>query len=193
MNTTIRRLLYVGVLALIITGVLYAIPRYADLYFDLDLVPMVAPSLLMKVHGAFALWVTVLLGIIWQAHVRLRMRRPLNRLAGFTLVAILVLLTLTGYLLYYVGSREIREMTSVVHTGLGVAVLVIIVWHVKVAKIIQRRYRAKLGSSTLDDGGPDAKPTRASRTGRAANPNHRPQTVPGTSQMAGRSSSGEPA
>lgn len=193
MNKTIRRLLYVSVLALIVTGVLYAIPRYADLYFDLDLVPVVTPSLLMKVHGAFALWVTVLLGIIWQAHVRLRMRRPLNRRAGFTLVANVVLLTVTGYLLYYVGGREIREMTSVVHTGLGVAVLVIIVWHVKAAKIIQGRYRAKPGSNNLDGGGPDARPTRASRTGRAAGPTHRPRPVPGGSQMAGGSSSGEPA
>lgn len=149
MNTTIRRLLYASVFALIVTGVLYAIPRYADLYFDLDLTPMVAPSLLMKVHGAFAMWVTLLLGIIWQAHVRLRMRRPLNRVAGFTLVTILVLLTVSGYLLYYVGGRELREITSLVHTGLGVAVLVIIVWHVKMAKIIQSRYGAQPGLRKL--------------------------------------------
>ena len=193
MNTTIRRLLYVSVLALIVTGVLYAIPRYADLYLELDLTPAVAPSLLMKVHGAFALWVTVLLGIIWQAHVRLRMRRPFNRLAGFTLATVLVLLTVTGYLLYYVGDRDFRELTSLLHTGLGVAVLVIIVWHVKMARIIQSRYQAKLGSSRLGRRGRDASSARASRTGRDAGPSHRPRPGPGASQAAGGSSSGEPA
>ena len=139
MNITISRLLYVSVLALVVTGVLYAVPRYADLYFDQDWSPIVAPGSLMKAHGAFALWTTLLLGIIWQAHVRLRMRRPFNRFAGFTLLAVLVLLTISGYLLYYVGSREFREVTSLVHTALGVGVLFIIIWHVKMAKIIQNR------------------------------------------------------
>ena len=190
MNATIRRLLYVSVLALIVTGVLYAIPRYADLYGDLDLTPVVAPSLLMKVHGAFALWVTLLLGIIWQAHVRLRMRRPFNRRVGFTLAAILVLLTVSGYLLYYVGDRELREVTSLAHTALGAAVLVVIVWHVKAAKIIQSRYQAKLGLDRLDPGGRVARSVRADRAGRDADPNHRPRAVPEASQMAGGRSSG---
>ncbi len=154
MNQTIRRLLYASVLVLLVTGVLYAVPRYADLYFDQDWSPIVSAGLLMKMHGAFALWITVLLGIIWQAHVRLRMHRPFNRPGGFTLAVILALLIISGYLLYYVGARELREIASLAHTVLGVALLVIMVWHASRAKIIHNRLAAQNGLTDLGRGRP---------------------------------------
>ena len=106
-----------------------------------------------------------------------------------------MLLTVSGYLLYDVGDRELRELASLAHTGLGVAVLVVIVWHVSAGRIIQSRYRAKLGLDKLEPCGRVASSVRADRTGGAAGPGHRPRaaSAPGAAHLGGGRSSSESA
>ena len=142
MSTGLRRSLYACVAALVVTGVWYAIPRYADLYFGRDWPALAPPGLLMKTHGAFAIAFLLALGAIWQVHVRLRIRRADNRVPGLTLLAAVAFLVATGYLLYYAGSRELREWSSLAHTACGVALVGIVVWHARGAgKTAARRAR----------------------------------------------------
>ena len=139
MNAALRRALYACMAALAATGVLYAIPRYGDLYLERDWPTVVSPALLMKVHGALAIWALLLLGGIWRTHVRARVRRPDNRVAGLVLVAAMAFLTASGWLLYYAGSRGLREFSSLAHTACGVAVLAVMLWHVRRGRAAVRR------------------------------------------------------
>ena len=142
MGKGLRRALYACVAALAATGVWYAIPRYADLYFGRDWPALAPPGLLMKLHGAFALASLLVLGGIWQVHVRLRIRRAENRAPGLALLAAVAFLIVSGYLLYYAGSRDLREWSGLAHTAVGVALVAIIVWHVRGAgKVAARRAR----------------------------------------------------
>ena len=51
----------------------------------------------------------------------------------------MLLLTITGYLLYYAGGEETRPIISAVHWILGVIVPALLAWHVVSGK---RRSRA---------------------------------------------------
>ena len=131
MPAGLRRSLYLCTLGLVATGILYAVPRYADLYLERDW-PAVAPlGTIMKVHGAFAFWSLLLLGGIWQVHVRARIRRPANRATGLAVLALMAFLVASGFLLYYIGSRDLREWSGLTHTAAGIAVAALVVWHVR--------------------------------------------------------------
>lgn len=143
MSDSLRRNLYLCLLGLTVSGVLYAVPRYADLYLELDWPALVSPGLLMRVHGAFSFWSLLLLGIVWHAHVRLRLRRSPNRATGVILCAGMVVLVISGYLLYYVGSVEAREVSGVVHTVCGLAVPAVLAWHVWQGAKLRLRARGR--------------------------------------------------
>ena len=42
----------------------------------------------------------------------------------------MVLLTLTGYALYYAGDERIRPVISVLHWGLGLVLPAALLWHI---------------------------------------------------------------
>ena len=42
----------------------------------------------------------------------------------------MVTLTLSGYLLYYVGSDSVRDIMALVHWAIGLALPLLTVWHV---------------------------------------------------------------
>ena len=75
----------------------------------------------LTLHGAFAFASLWALGLLWGVHVvegwALGKRRP----SGVMLLAALGLLIVTGYLLYYVGDAPARDVTGVVHWGVGLA------------------------------------------------------------------------
>ena len=129
MNRLLRVSVYWCGLGLTVTGLLYAVPRYVERYFDLIWEPWGSPSLLMKAHGAFGFWSLLLLGVVWRAHVRTKLRRPDNRGSGLGVVTLVSLLVVSGYFLYYAGSLEFREATSLLHTAGGVVLVGLLAWH----------------------------------------------------------------
>ena len=149
MRALLRRSLYACLFVLAATGVAYAIPRYADLYFGREWPAVASPALMMKLHGAFSFWALLLLGGIWQVHVRVRIRRPANRGAGLVLIGAMTFLTVSGYLLYYLGSREAREFSSVAHTVCGLAVVAILAWHIRYGWRAARRRVSERNLSAL--------------------------------------------
>jgi hypothetical protein len=111
-----RALVYVALLALVVTGLLWE----AD----------VARALLMKIHGAAAMATLVLFGVLIARHVPTGWSAArANRLSGALLLATSLWLTLTGYLLYYSGSEALRDYASQTHFWVGVAFTAVFALH----------------------------------------------------------------
>ena len=85
---------------------------------------------LLKTHGAAAMAALVLFGILYLSHILRGWRARRNRFTGSGLVAVCLLLVVTGYLLYYSGGDTARAVVSLLHLWLGLAFPIIIVTHI---------------------------------------------------------------
>ena len=135
-----RRLLY-GVLALLFfSGAAWA-------YWD-DLVPspgdfeVRAKAWSMKIHGAAAMAILVLLGMLLTRHVRFAWHGRRNRGNGSLFLGTFALLTITGYGLYYAGDETLRAWTSWIHLAVGLGLPLFLIFHIWLGK--RTRPRAKL-------------------------------------------------
>jgi hypothetical protein len=75
----------------------------------------------LKLHGAFgfaALWI---FGLLWGVHVTKGWTAGRARWSGGAMVAVLICLTITGYLLYYSGDEDFRAAVSLIHWVIGLA------------------------------------------------------------------------
>ena len=84
----------------------------------------------MRVHGGAAMLFLVMLGTLVRSHILHGWWLGRNRFAGVAMVTIMLLLTLTGYALYYAGGERIRPVISVLHWGIGIAVPAVLLWHI---------------------------------------------------------------
>lgn len=75
----------------------------------------------MKLHGACAFASLWLFGLLWGVHVVRGWSGGRRRWSGATLAGILICLMLSGYLLYYVGDEDLRDVASIAHWSLGLA------------------------------------------------------------------------
>lgn len=120
-----RLALYATGAVLILTGAAWALFHYlAD---ERTSVP--ANALLMKVHGAAAMVVLVLIGALIPQHVAGGWRLARNRVSGLSLTALAGLLAITGYLLYYSGSDFVHNGASLVHLVIGAAIPAALIAH----------------------------------------------------------------
>lgn len=88
----------------------------------------------MKIHGAAAMAILVLIGMLLTAHVRVAWRARRNRGNGSLLLSALAVLTITGYGLYYAGGESLRAWTGWIHLAVGLALPLILVLHVLLGK-----------------------------------------------------------
>ena len=84
---------------------------------------------MMRLHG-FAL-LPALLGIggMFVVHIPKGWTHVRQRVAGVALGAVLGLLILSGYLLYYVGDDMVRGWASKAHCIVGLGVPAVFIWH----------------------------------------------------------------
>jgi cation transport ATPase len=85
---------------------------------------------LMKAHGFAALGFVLLLGTLLPVHVRHSWHARRNRANGVFFLSSVSLLTLTGYLLYYLGNEKLRALCSDVHFWLGAIIPLLLIWHI---------------------------------------------------------------
>jgi len=85
---------------------------------------------LLRLHGAAAMAGLVIYGSLLPVHVRRAWSIRRNIALGIAVVAVMLFLTLTGYLLYYAGDEETRPVISAVHWVLGLGVPALLAWHV---------------------------------------------------------------
>jgi len=88
----------------------------------------------MRIHGATAMALLALGGGAVALHVKDAWRERKNRLSGLALAGTLLVLAVTGYLLYYVGDDEARGLVSALHWILGIAAAAVLAWHALVAQ-----------------------------------------------------------
>ena len=85
---------------------------------------------MMSVHGAAAMLVLFFIGSLLTVHMIKAWRAHRNRWSGGGIAALCLLLTATGYGLYYVGDDTLREWLSWAHWLPGVAMPVFLGAHV---------------------------------------------------------------
>jgi hypothetical protein len=103
----------------------------------------------MKIHGAAAMAILVLVGMLLNGHVRLAWGARRNRGNGSLFLGAFGLLTITGYGLYYVGGESLRAWTSWTHLAVGLALPLLLVLHIWLGKrtrpTAQPQQRTSLG------------------------------------------------
>ena len=88
----------------------------------------------LKVHGAAAMVMLVVVGTLLPLHVRFGWHAKRNRGSGAGMLVFLGLLTVTGYGLYYIGGERLRAWTGWIHLGLGLLLPVMLISHIWLGK-----------------------------------------------------------
>ena len=96
----------------------------------------------MKIHGAAAMAVLILVGMLLNEHVRLAWRARRNRANGSIFLSAFAFLIITGYGLYYAGGERLRAWTSWVHLATGLALPILLLIHI----LLGRRTRPTVQS-----------------------------------------------
>lgn len=73
----------------------------------------------LTLHGAFGFTAIWTFGWLWSAHISRGWASGRRRASGGLLVGLLSGLTLSAYLLYYVGDEQLREPISLLHWSVG--------------------------------------------------------------------------
>jgi thiosulfate reductase cytochrome b subunit len=125
-------LLYVVVALLFISGAAWT--YWAYFVVSLRDFEIGARAWAMKIHGAAAMAVLVLIGMLITGHVRLAWRARRNRGNGSLLLTAFAILTVTGYGLYYAGGEALRAWASWIHMAVGLALPLIVMVHIWLGK-----------------------------------------------------------
>ncbi len=127
---TRRYTLYVISIGVFATGALWLIYHYfmgKEGPFGIQKHPL--EVVWLQTHGIISAWALWMFGVLWPIHVLRGWNMRWRRWSGGAVTAAIFLLGVTGLGLYYIESREIREMNSIVHWVIGLIVLVLFFIH----------------------------------------------------------------
>jgi uncharacterized membrane protein len=135
MPNWLRRSLYSSLGLLWLSGLAWLI---LHLFFARESQFGVAPHpwqpKILLIHGVLAVAATFLFGWIAGSHVGANWRRGVQRISGVTLIALLVILALTGVGSYYLTWDAARSVNSLLHESAGVLAIVPALVHWAVAR-----------------------------------------------------------
>ncbi len=80
-------------------------------------------------HCAAGFLLVGIMGSLLAIHVRIGWRRHLNRISGATLLVLLLLLVVSTLGIYYLGDELLSRVSSITHTGAGLLLVSVFVWH----------------------------------------------------------------
>lgn len=129
-GTTYRRVVNSIVAGVWATGVLWLVYHYL-LRQPGEFGPQPHPlePWWLRLHGAFAFGALWVVGLLSSSHLLNGWASRRRRWSGSTLLAVAIVLSLSGYLLYYAGDERMRAFVSVLHWGLGLAAPLAFAWH----------------------------------------------------------------
>jgi len=110
-----RSLLYATLAVLLVSGALWE---------------WLHSALLMKVHGGAAMLALLLLGAVLASHVPTGWKDARYKRTGIGNLAVAAWLTISGHLLYYSGDEAVRQAASYTHLGVGLALPLLLGFHV---------------------------------------------------------------
>jgi cytochrome bd-type quinol oxidase subunit 2 len=119
--------LYAVLTLLFLSGVAWAYWNYLRSPGDFE---TSAKAWTMKIHGAAAMAILVLVGMLLTSHVRFAWRARRNRANGSIFLSAFAVLTITGYGLYYAGGERLRAWTSWIHLAVGLALPILLLIHI---------------------------------------------------------------
>ncbi|MBC7369086.1 MAG: hypothetical protein H7343_20130 [Undibacterium sp.] len=105
---------------------------------ELGLRAHVASTWLLRLHGAAAMLVLVILGLLLSVHVARGWQARKNRFSGVSMLALCALLIASGWLLYYASGETVRAGASVVHIGAGFILPILLVLHIVIGRSTRR-------------------------------------------------------
>jgi hypothetical protein len=129
-----RRCVYCVSAWLLATGVLWLLAHYLMRpvsEFGESVHPFEPWS--MKLHGAGAMFALFLVGTLLHGHIRRALRTRRNLWSGWSMIAVLAALTISGYGLYYIASEHSRPIWSAAHWIVGLAFPLLLIVHVALA------------------------------------------------------------
>jgi succinate dehydrogenase/fumarate reductase cytochrome b subunit len=120
-----------GLTALLLgSGIVWLVVHYLEAISD----PHTWEATSMRIHGAAAMALLVIVGIAIALHVTRAWQEGKNRTSGLFLGAVLIVLVLTGYLLYYAGGEAARAAASAIHWILGLGLPFLVAVHVSLGR-----------------------------------------------------------
>ena len=130
---------YGATAALAVSGIIWLVLHYF-LAVPGEYGPQIHPlePWMLRLHGAAAMAGLIIYGSLLPVHIRRAWSIRRNIVLGIGLVAFMLLLTVTGYLLYYAGDENTRPVISAAHWILGLAVPALLVWHVVSGRTLAR-------------------------------------------------------
>lgn len=127
-----RDVLYGAGAVLLVSGIGWLALHYGR---SADALPSPIEAWAMRIHGLASFLVVFGFGALAASHVpqgwRLsqRLRWARQRGSGVILCALAATLAATGYLLYYFAPEGVRPALGGLHSALGVAMALVVVWH----------------------------------------------------------------
>lgn len=103
----------------------------------IDAEPGETERLLLTLHGISAYAVLIAIGSLLPLHVRSGWHRRRKRWTGGTTLAMLVLLAMTGLVLYY-GGEATREPARWIHIAIGISCIALFPLHALLAATVRR-------------------------------------------------------
>lgn len=98
---------------------------------------------MLRFHGLLIIPAYIGLGTLLIAHIPLGWKDKAQRPAAIGLTSIFMVLIISGYALYYVGTVELRDFTSLLHWIIGLAAPLIFIWHYRRRYAVQAAKRRK--------------------------------------------------
>jgi hypothetical protein len=129
MSIGLRVAIYVVCALLWVSGCAWLVVHFAfPTATDFGPVPNPFEPLLLRIHGWVAVCGVFLFGWITANHISARWRRSPNRISGFSLAGCVVVLTVSGYALYYT-TDHLHDVVAAIHEVLGAVSIVFALAH----------------------------------------------------------------
>jgi hypothetical protein len=127
---------YAAIALLVSSGLLWLLFHYfVTVHSDFGATRHPLEALWLKVHGAAAMLALVLFGTMMPVHIRKAWHARKNRWSGGLMLAVLLLLILTGYALYYLAGEESRPWIGAIHWAIGLGMVPVMVLHIIVGQL----------------------------------------------------------
>lgn len=131
LSTGHRKWLYWSGTALFATGAVWLVFHYfLRGHGDFGEVPHPLEVWWLRLHGACAMLMLIVLGSLLPLHVRRGWHQRKNLIPGCVVTGVALLLIVSGYALYYYGGEEARPWISAIHWIFGLGTPPLLVWHI---------------------------------------------------------------